>query len=123
MPVVFGAIATWKVATREAPGWAAVCTLLATVIPIAYRASKLDGKILQYTRSSAVFTNLRDRFRQAATISVNQELTEFEKEVRALFDRLDKARSAVLTPPEWCFRKARKKIKVGHYRHDYDEGK
>ena len=27
----------------------------------------------------------------------------------------------MLTPPEWCFKLARRKHKDGHYHHDYDE--
>jgi len=47
------------------PG-AAFLTLLATAIPPAYRASKLDSAIDDYTLLAGEFTNLRDRFRQAA---------------------------------------------------------
>ena len=38
-----------------------------------------------------------------------------------LFERLEKARSRVLTPPDWCFKIARKKHKAGHYDFDYDQ--
>ncbi len=63
------------------------------------------------------FANLRDRFR----IWSQKPFPEFESETRPLFDRLEKARSRALTPPEWCFRRARAKHKAGHYSNDYDE--
>jgi hypothetical protein len=36
-------------------------------------------------------------------------------------DRMDSARSSSPAIPDWCFEKARKKIKVGHYTFDADE--
>jgi hypothetical protein len=67
------------------------------------------------------FTNLRDRFRQAALISSKKPFTEFEADTKPLFARLEKARSRTLTPPDWCFKLARRKIEAGDYAHDYDE--
>lgn len=122
-PLVFGALATWKVLTETSPVMVAVFTLLATVIPVVYRASKTDDMIRQYTKTAGELTNLRDRFRQAATISANKDEVAFEKDARPLFDRMEKSREPMLTPPEWCFKMAREKIKAGHYRHDCDEAK
>ena len=121
VPVILGAVATWKLASQNAPHVAAVCTLLATVLPIAYRASKTDEKIGHYTKLAAEMTNLRDRFRQAATISAHKDEAACEAETRPLFDRMEKAREPMLTPPEWCFQSARRKIKGGDYHHDYDQ--
>ncbi|MGH7120903.1 MAG: hypothetical protein ACREFP_18275 [Acetobacteraceae bacterium] len=120
-PVMFGAIATWKVVAQNSPVWAAVFTLLATVIPPAYAASRTSSAIEQFATLGGEFTNLRDRFRQAATITSKKSFTEFDAEVASLMDRLEKARHRILTPPEWCFWLARRKHKAGHYRHDYDE--
>jgi hypothetical protein len=39
----------------------------------------------------------------------------FEKEARSAFDDLDKARMDSLTPPEWCFKRAQKKVQTGDY--------
>src|SRR5437879_2251345 len=41
-PVVFGALATWKIVAEGSPTSAAVFVLLATVIPPAYRASRVE---------------------------------------------------------------------------------
>ena len=120
-PLVFGALATWKVLTQTAPLWGAIFALLTTLIPVVYRASKTDDMISQYTKIAGELTNLRDRFRQAATISVYKDTAAFENDSRPLFERLERARGPMLTPPEWCFKMARNKIKSGHYRHDYDE--
>jgi hypothetical protein len=118
-PIIFGAFAAWKV-MAESPAWAATLVLLATAIPPAYRASGTDKAISDYTTLAGEMTNLRDRFRHAATIDSHKSFAEFDAATKPLFDRLDKARAQSLTPPEWCFRSAQKKHKLGHYAHDYD---
>ena len=120
-PVIFGALATWKVVAQGSPTWGAVFTLLATVIPPAYRATRTDAAIEEYTTVTGEFTNLRDRFRQAALISSHKPFEEFEADFRPLLDRLEKVRRRALTPPEWCFWCSQRKHKAGHYHHDYDE--
>ena len=120
-PVVFGALATWKIVAQTSPVWAAVFALLATVIPPAYRASKVDKAIEDYETLAGEFTNLRDRFRQAATIASQRPFPEFQAEASPYLDRLEKARRRALAPPEWCFWLARRKHNAGHYQHDYDE--
>jgi len=118
--VVFGALATWKIVAEGSPTSAAVFVLLATVIPPAYRASRVEAAIEDYTTLAGEFTNLRDRFRQAALITSRKGFNEIEAETKALIDRLEKARRRMLTPPEWCFKLARRKHRAGHYEHDYD---
>jgi len=119
-PVIFGALATWKVVAESSPTWAAVFVLLATVIPPAYRASRVDVAIEDYTLLAGEFTNLRDRFRQAALITSPKGLPALELETKSLIDRLEKARKRMLVPPEWCFKLARRKHGAGDYTHDYD---
>jgi hypothetical protein len=120
-PVVCGAIATAKIVAQTSPISAAVFSLLATVIPLAYRATQIDHVIEDYELLAGEFTNLRDRFRQAATVSSQKPFPEFEAEVKPLIDRLEKARHRSLAPPEWCFLLARRKHKANHYQHNYDE--
>jgi hypothetical protein len=120
-PIVFGGLATWKV-LADSSAWAAVFTLLTTVIPPAYRASKIDSAIDDYTALAGEFTNLRDRFRQAALISSHKDFADFEADTKPLIQRLEKARSRALAPPDWCFKAARKSIEAGKYTHDYDLG-
>jgi hypothetical protein len=119
-PIVFGALATWKL-LADSPAWSAVFVLLATVIPPAYRASTVEASIHDYALLAGEMTNLRDRFRQVATIDAYKSFAEFELAAKPLFDRLENARNRALTPPEWCFKVARGKHKVGHYAYDYDE--
>jgi hypothetical protein len=119
-PIVFGALATWKL-LADSVALSATFMLLTTVIPPAYRASKVDAAINDYTVLAGEMTNLRDRFRQAATIDALKPFTEFEAAAKPLLGRLEKARARALTPPEWCFKLARWKHKQGHYVHDYDQ--
>jgi hypothetical protein len=118
-PIIFGAVATWKV-LADAPISAAVFTLLATVLPSVYRAIRLDDTIKDYELLAGEFTNLRDRFRQAKLIGSQKPAAQFETEVQALMPRLEKARGRALAPPERYFWKARKKIGAGDYVHDHD---
>ena len=120
-PIICGAVATWKIVAQSSPVTAAVFALLATVLPPAYRASKLDKAITDYETHAGDFTNLRDRFRQLATISSQKPFPEFEADAKPIIERLEKARRRVLAPPEWTFKLARRKLKSGHYRHDYDQ--
>ena len=120
-PIVFGALATWKILAQTSPTWAAFFTLLATVLPPTYHALKIDVAINGYTSLAGEFTNLRDRFRQVALVSSQKPFSEFEADSKPLFGRLERARDHMLTPPEWCFKLARRKHKAGHYHHDYDE--
>ena len=123
LPIVFGSLATWSVVTKSHSYIGAVFTLLATVIPVTYRASKVDEGIRQYQRKSGEFTNLRDDFRRAAEIGAHKDFQAFERDTKPLFKRLEKAREPMLSPPEWCFQAARRKVHSGHYRHDYDDMK
>jgi hypothetical protein len=120
-PVIFGALATWQVLTGSFPILTAVLTFLTTVIPPAYKASGIEASIQDYQALAGEFTNLRDRFRQAALISSKKSFAEFEADTTPLIERLEKARSRTLTPPDWYFKLARRKIEAGDYTHDYDE--
>jgi hypothetical protein len=119
-PIIFGALATWKIVAETSATWAAVFVFLATVIPPAYRASGVGAAIDNYSALAGEFTNLRDRFRNAALVVSEKGLSDLEDENNALLNRLEKARRRMLTPPEWCFRLARRKHQAGHYQHDYD---
>jgi hypothetical protein len=85
-PIIFGAFAAWKV-MADSPGWAATWVVLATAIPPAYRASGTDKAITDYTRLAGEMTNLRDRFRHAATIDSYKSFAEFDAATKPLLDR------------------------------------
>lgn len=118
-PIIFGALATWKL-LADSTVWAAIFTLLATVLPPVFKAINLDGTIKDYEKHAGEFMNLRDRFRQAKLIGSQKSVAEFETEVQALMTRMEKARARVLAPPNWSFKKARKEIESGTYTHDHD---
>jgi len=118
-PIIFGALATWKL-LADATIPAAIFTLLATVLPPVFLAVNLEDTIKDYEKLAGEFTNLRDRFRQAKLIASQKPFPEFEAEVQTLMARLEQARSRVLAPPNWSFNKARKLIKSGVYTHDHD---
>lgn len=118
-PIICGGLATWQLLADSKP-LAATFTLLATVLPPVYKASNLDGVIKEYETLAGEFTNLRDRFRQAKLITSQKSFAEFEAEFQALMERMDKARSRALAPPNWSFRRARKHIQSGAYVHDRD---
>jgi hypothetical protein len=120
-PVIFGALATWKIVSQTSPTWAAVFTLLAAVIPPAFKSSKTEKAIEEYTLAAGEFTNLRDRFRQLASVYSMEEFQKFEALASPVFNRLEKIRSRSLTPPDWVFWLAQRKIKGGDYIHDFDQ--
>lgn len=121
-PVILGALATWSVLDQPVTEWlkwlTATFALLAGLFPAVYEALKLDTHIDEIARQAALFKNLQDRFRQAATVASLGPYEEFRAAFDPLMDRMDSARSASVTPPERCFRAAQKKIKAGHYGFD-----
>ncbi len=119
-PVVLGALATWQLVVHTVPSFGVICVFLAGIIPTVYAASKADGSIEQYTLAVGEYTNLRDRFRYLGTVSSLKGEDVLEAAAAPLFDRLERLRAVALTPPEFIFQKARKKIKSGDYKHDYD---
>lgn len=118
-PLTFGALATWSVLDQPDRAWlqwlTATFALLAGLFPAVFEALKLDTQIDEIARQAASFKALRDRFRQAATITALGAFEDFQAEFRALMDRMDEARATSITPPERCFEAARKKIGAGHY--------
>ena len=103
LTIVFGALATWKMLAQNSPVWCAVFTLLATVIPPAYSASRTNRAIEDYRTLAGEFTNLQDLFRQSALISSHKSYEEFDAYTKLFLDRLEKARRRMLVPPDWCF--------------------
>jgi hypothetical protein len=99
---------------------ASACTLLAGVLPSLFAALKVDEDLKEMKEGAAEFTNLRDRFRQTATVASKKPFSEFEAEFLRWMEAMDKARCRALTPPEWAFKRAQKKVKSGDYDFDVD---
>jgi hypothetical protein len=119
--VVCAVLAARKALLHEYELTMAIFALVAAALPPLQRALGLDAAIDLYAKLSSEFTNLEGSFRRAAAITSQKPFDEFEAETAPLFARLDKARSPSVTPPEFCFRLARRKKQKGHYTFDYDE--
>lgn len=89
--------------------------LLAVILPGAIKALNLDDAIDAYAAKAGEFKNAEGALRRAANVWSNKSFKEFEKEAKAALSQLDEARKHSLTPPEWCFRAAQRKVKSGHY--------
>ena len=98
----------------------AAAALAAVILPGIGRALRVDAAIRDYAAAAADFKNLQGEFRRAARVWSQKPLSEFEAEARKLFRAMNDARNPSLTPPEFCFRLARRKIKQGHYQYDED---
>lgn len=96
----------------------AAFALAGVLLPGIGKALKIDAVICDYTEAAAKFKNLQGEFRRARLVWSHRPLADFEDEVRKLFKAMNDARKPSLTPPEWCFRLAQRKIKAGHYDHD-----
>lgn len=123
-PIILGGIGASQILTKFAGDagnlFAAFCTLIAGFFPAIFKALNLDMHLESIGRSAAEFTNLRDRFRQAANIKAHAPFDEFQAEFEALMDRMDAVRGTAPPAPEWCFRDAQKKIAKGDYEFDID---
>ena len=97
----------------------AAAALGAVLLPGIGRAVRIDSAIRDYASAAAAFKNLQGEFRRAAHVWSLKPYPEFEAEARKLFRAMNDARKPSLTPPEFCFRLARWKIKRGHF--EYDE--
>jgi hypothetical protein len=123
-PVVLGSFGGWQLLTEAQAErirtLAALASFLAGIFPAVYAALKYDDRLARVSLLAGEFKNLQDRFRQAARVSALKTFLAFEQDVAPLVKRLEAARSDSVTPPEWCFRAAQKKIKKGDYDFDVD---
>jgi hypothetical protein len=124
VPLILGTLAGWKVLTQSpatpVQTFVAIAAFIAGLLPTIYAALKIDEIIGNLSHLAGEFKNLQDRFRFAALVSSKKPFQEFEIEVSILNDRLEKAKSCSMTTPDWCFRRAQKKVKSGDYDFDVD---
>ncbi|ATF16990.1 SLATT domain-containing protein [Phaeobacter gallaeciensis] len=124
-PIILGGIATSQILTDLQHAWApliaASLALLAGFFPALYEALGMNLRVSEIGASAAEFTNLRDRFRQMATVHSHSDYEEFRSAFEQLMDRMDAARTSSKPLPEWCFKEARKKIEAGDYSFEVDE--
>lgn len=115
LPIILSSVSTLSVLQQICPIFTTSCALLAGIIPTVYISLGFKANVNEISSLAAEFKNLQDRFRQAATIESLKEEVHFNNHFEMLFSRLELARSRSITPPECCFEKARKKIKIGDY--------
>ena len=101
---------------------AIIAGLLAGFFPAIFIALNMDMRVAEIARAAAEFTNLRDRFRQAANIKRYAPYDEFQAEFEALMDRMDAVRSSAPPAPDWCFANTQTKMDKGDYTFAVDEG-
>lgn len=99
---------------------AALAGLAAGFFPTIFIALNMDMHVENILRAATEFTNLRDRFRQAGSISAYSTFEEFKAAFDALMDRLDAARTGAPPVPEWCFKEAQRKVERGDYVYEVD---
>jgi len=123
-PIILGGIASSQLllsAGESAKIIGAFCALLAGFFPAIAKALNLELHVEGIRQSATEFTNLRDRFRRAATVTSFASFDEFKAEFEALMDRMDAARANAPPVPDKYFRKAQEKIKSGDYSFDVDK--
>jgi hypothetical protein len=117
IPIVFGALASWEIlkGNNRFEYITATMALVAGLVPAIYAALKLDEHLPTATRLAGEYKNLEIVFADLGSIGPHKPFDVFEAEYKEARSRLEAANSEAYTPPEWCFRRARKKIQAGHY--------
>jgi hypothetical protein len=121
-PIVFGGIAGWDILKGAGghPVFAAAMALLASIVPAIYSGLKLDDHLQDAAKLAGEYKNLEILFGVLENVASLKAFSDFEAEFTKALDRLQVANSAAYTAPEWCFKRAREKIRRGHYSFDAD---
>jgi hypothetical protein len=92
--------------------------LAGVLMPALVKVLQLDAAIRDYAAAAASFKNLQGEFRRAARVWSNKPFVEFEADARRAIKAMNEARKPSLTPPEFFFRLAQRKVKRGDYDKD-----
>src|SRR4029079_5975992 len=76
---------------------------------------KIETGVDEITRLDADFKAFQDRLVRPSNRTALSDIDTAEQTLAELMDRMDVARSSSITPPEWAFEEARRKIDAGHY--------
>ncbi|RYG97412.1 MAG: SLATT domain-containing protein [Alphaproteobacteria bacterium] len=118
-PIILGGVAGSQIlgvlGTESGKLVGLFCGLLAGFFPAIYASLDMGMQVKDIGRAAAEFTSLRDRFRQLASVTSRSSFTEFKSAFEQVMDRTDALRANSPTAPEWCFRRAQKKINRGDY--------
>jgi hypothetical protein len=118
VPIIFGSLAGWDLLQGQDSTFktvTAVFAFLAGLLPAVYAALKLDDHLPTAARLAGEYKNLEILFGDLGQVGPTKTFEAFEAEYKEARDRLEKANAESYTAPEWCFRKAQKKIAAGHY--------
>lgn len=115
-PIVIGGLAGLSILQDWFYGAiAAVLAFTASLFPALADALKVETSVDQAAKLAAEFKALQDRFRRLANITALGDVDMAEETLAELMDRMDMARSVSITPPEWAFKEAQKKVEIGDY--------
>ena len=108
-PIILGGIARLTILKSALVDWQmALLIFAASLCPALADALNIQTSVDELTRLAAEFKALQDRFRRLARVTTPfAEVSESEKVLGELMDRLDVARSTSITAPPWAFKKAR----------------
>lgn len=121
-PIIIGGVAGLSVLQSVLEPWiVAVLAFIASLFPALADALKIQTSVEEIAKSAGDFKSLQDRFRRVATITALSEVDGAEAALSELMDRMDVVRSTSITPPEWAFEMARKKIEAGDYSFAVDQ--
>ncbi len=96
----------------------AAFSLLGVILPGVMKALKLDETISSYEETAAAFKKAEGRLRRAANVWSNETFDEFKQKASIAISDLEEAQKASLTPPEFCFKAAQRKVQSGDYEPD-----
>lgn len=125
-PIILGGIGSWSILERYSAHpvivWiAAICSLLAGLLPTIFKTLGLDGHIGYVSDQAAGYKNLQDRFRQLSKFALHKTYEDVKSEFDNLMQKMEELRGKSITAPERFFTAAQKKIKAGDYSFDSDE--
>jgi hypothetical protein len=117
LPIVLAGFASWNFLSSETsdPVLAALFTLTAGIFPAVYSALKLDDYLQMVATLAGEYKNLEIVFGTLENVSSLKPFREFEAEFNQAVERLQAANAHAYPAPEWCFKRARDRIKTGHY--------
>lgn len=117
--VLAGGFASWSILERSDDAAmrtvSATCALVAGLVPSLMAAWRLDDSLEACSRSASLWKNAEIRLRQMSLIDAGASEDRLHAVLKQESDALAALREESLTPPEWCFRVARRKIKAGDY--------
>lgn len=125
LPLVLGGVGAWKLLTTNdvvaVRNLASACAFLAGLLPTIYTALKFDDSLESVARNATSFKVQQDEFRQLALIHAHDLPEDYQRLFDLAMVKMNAARSVALTPPDWVFKMAQRKIKSGDYAFDHDE--